>query len=103
MKAIENPNLDILFHPIGRLIIYKTPYDIDVSKNTPKMLDLKMADKATAIITMGCSVEGLYPAPVLKKAANWNLKDPKGKPIEKVREIRDDVEQTVIALLKQLT
>ncbi|MBM3897905.1 MAG: hypothetical protein FJ358_05205 [Thaumarchaeota archaeon] len=75
---------------------------VDVSKNTPKMLDLKMADRAAAIITMGCSVEGLCPAPILKKALTRNLKPQKGKPIEGVREIRDDIERRVIDLHKQL-
>ncbi|HEY4674351.1 MAG: arsenate reductase ArsC [Thaumarchaeota archaeon] len=75
---------------------------IDISKNTPKIFDVKMADKAAAIITMGCSVEGLCPAPMLKKTVDWKLEDPKGKPMEKIREIRDDIEQRVIALLEQL-
>ena len=75
---------------------------IDISKNTPKIFDVKMADKAAAIITMGCSVEGLCPAPMLRKAVDWKLEDPKDKPIERVREIRDDIEQRVMALLKQL-
>jgi len=44
----------------------------------------------------------LCPAPMLKKTVDWKLEDPKGKPMEKIREIRDDIEQRVIALLEQL-
>ena len=75
---------------------------IDISKNTPKMLDLKLAQKADAIITMGCSIEEFCPAPLLKKSVDWGLEDPKGKPIEKVREIRDEIERRVISLLKNI-
>ena len=75
---------------------------IDISKNTPKMLDLKLAQKADTIVTMGCSIEELCPAPLLKKSVDWGLEDPKGKPIEKVREIRDDIELRVRALLKKI-
>jgi arsenate reductase len=87
-------------HPEVALVMKEK--GIDISKNTPKTLDLKIADMGAAIITMGCNVEGLCPAPILKKAVDWKLEDPKGKPIEKVREIRDDIERRVITLLKQL-
>lgn len=75
---------------------------IDISKNTPKMLDLKLAEKADTIITMGCSIEEFCPSPLLKKSIDWGLEDPKGKPIEKVREIRDEIERRVITLLKNI-
>lgn len=75
---------------------------IDITKNTPKVLDVKLAEDADAIITMGCSVEGLCPAPLLKKAIDWKLEDPKGKPIAKVIEIRDEIERKVVELLKQM-
>ena len=40
---------------------------------------------------MSCGVEGLCPAPMLKRTDDWKLEDPKGKPMEKVREIRDAI------------
>ena len=42
-----------------------------------------MAEKAAAIITMSCGVEGLCPAPMLKKTDDWKLEDPSGRPVEK--------------------
>ena len=75
---------------------------IDLSENYPRMLDLKRAESAEVIITMGCSVEEYCPAPVLKKAFDWGLADPKGKPIEEVRKIRDEIEQRVLKLLREL-
>jgi arsenate reductase len=62
-----------------------------------------MIEDADLVVTMGCSVQEVCPAPVVarmqKKLQEWNLEDPKGKPIEKVREIRDEVEQRIFNLL----
>jgi len=74
----------------------------DISENRPKLLTTKMAEDADKIITMGCSVEKICPAPLLKNVIDWNLEDPKGKPIEKVRQIRDEIEKRVIALISEL-
>jgi arsenate reductase len=75
---------------------------IDISANKPKLLTTNMAEEADLIITMGCSVEKICPAPLFKKVIDWNLEDPKGKPIEKIREIRDEIEKKVTKLLKSM-
>ena len=75
---------------------------IDISMNKPKLLAMKMAEEADKIITMGCSVEKYCPAPLLKNVVDWNLEDPKGKSIQKVREIRDEIEKRVLKLLAEL-
>jgi len=75
---------------------------IDISMNKPKLLTMKMAEEASQIITMGCSVEKFCPAPLLKNVIDWGLEDPKGKPIEKVREIRDKTEAKVIKLIAEI-
>ena len=75
---------------------------IDLSENRPKIMDLKRAEQADVIITMGCSVEEYCPAPMLRKAVDWDLPDPKGKSIGEVRKIRDEIEQRVLKLLQDL-
>jgi len=75
---------------------------IDLSENHPKIMDLKRAEKADIIITMGCSVEEYCPAPMLKKAVDWGLPDPKGKSIEEIRKIRNEIEKKVLQLLGDL-
>ena len=75
---------------------------IDISMNKPKLLTTSMAEEADKIITMGCSVEQICPAPLLKNVIDWALEDPKGKPIEKVREIRDEIEKRVLRLIADL-
>jgi len=75
---------------------------IDMSANKPKLMTTKMAEEADLIITMGCSVEKFCPAPLLKNVIDWGLEDPKGKPIEEVRKIRDDIETKVLKLITEI-
>jgi len=73
----------------------------DISKNKPKLLTTKMMEEADQIITMGCSVEKFCPAPLLKNVIDWRLGDPKGKPIERVRKIRDEIESKVLEFIAE--
>jgi arsenate reductase (thioredoxin) len=72
---------------------------IDISANKPKMLTAQMITASDLIVTMGCGVGNVCPGPFLKETTDWHLEDPKGQPIEKVREIRDEIEQRVKNLL----
>jgi arsenate reductase len=76
--------------------------DIDISSNTPKLLTPDMIDRATLVFTMGCSVEEVCPRPMLakmqKKLVDWKIDDPKGKTLDEVRKIRDEVERKVASL-----
>jgi arsenate reductase (thioredoxin) len=74
---------------------------IDISKNQPKLVTPKMVEEADLIITMGCGVGAICPGPFFKTTVDWGLEDPKGKPIEKVREIRDEIEKRVKTLIEQ--
>jgi arsenate reductase len=66
---------------------------IDVSSAKPQLLSTELAQKATLLVTMGCGDACPY-VPGLKKL-DWPLEDPKGKPLELVRKIRDDVRERV--------
>ena len=72
---------------------------IDISGNRPKLLTKNMAEGADLIVTMGCSVEEVCPAPLLGNVVDWGLEDPKGKPIDEVRGIRDEIERRVLQLV----
>ena len=82
-----------------------TEKGLDLANNRPKRLRHEMARAADLIITMGCSVEEVCPAPLLKGKTliDWGLDDPKGQPIEKVKEIRDEIERRVEELLSTLS
>lgn len=77
---------------------------LDLSRNSPKMLTPEMIDRARLVITMGCSVEEVCPKPMLaqmqKKLVDWDLPDPKGKPVAEVRKIRDEIEKRVSKLVR---
>lgn len=72
---------------------------VDISANKPKLLTMEMVKEADQVITMGCSVEQFCSAPLAKNVVDWDLEDPKGKSIQKVREIRDEIERRVLALI----
>jgi arsenate reductase len=74
---------------------------MDLSANKPKLIANQMVQEADMIIVMGCSAEGFCPAPLLNKVLDWGIEDPKGKSIEKVREIRDEIEKKVRTLLDE--
>lgn len=54
------------------------------------------------VITMGCGANDICPSHFFKEIIDWKFEDPKGKPIEKVREIRDAVELRVKELIAEI-
>ena len=74
---------------------------IDISHRKPKMLTFEMLKAVDRVITMGCGVEGVCPASLVP-TEDWQLEDPEGKPIEQVRQIRDEVKARVEGLIKEL-
>ena len=72
---------------------------IDLSGEQPKFLSEDLARSACVLITMGCG-EACPVVPGLRRY-DWPLEDPKGKPIERVREIRDDVRARVETLIER--
>ncbi|MDO8682643.1 MAG: arsenate reductase ArsC [Armatimonadota bacterium] len=73
----------------------------DRSGHYPKIMTPEMVNRADRIITMGCDVNaGVCPA-VFIPSEDWGLDDPKGKSIEAVRKIRDQVREKVEALIRE--
>ena len=73
---------------------------IDIANNQPKVLTNEAVQESDVVITMGCGDTcPFYPG---KRYEDWVLDDPAGQPIEKVREIRDEIETKVKNLLKEL-
>ena len=66
---------------------------IDLSKAKPQKLTTEVAAGARHLVTMGCGEEcPVFPG---MQVQDWPLEDPKGKPVERVREIRDEVRRRV--------
>jgi len=72
---------------------------IDLRQAQPQRLTDALAATAQLLVTMGCGDECPY-VPGLRRD-DWPLDDPKGKPMERVREIRDEIRQRVGRLLDQ--
>lgn len=71
---------------------------VDLSNESPKFLSDQLAESASMLITMGCG-EACPIVPGLRRA-DWPLEDPKGKPLERVRDIRDQIRERVAALIE---
>jgi arsenate reductase len=71
---------------------------IDLSNGEPQFLSDELAQTASLLVTMGCG-EACPFVPGLRRE-DWPLEDPKGKSVERVREIRDEVRERVVALLQ---
>ena len=76
---------------------------IDISGNKPKILTMEMVEKADRMITMGCGADagGLCPASFIE-TEDWALEDPKGKSLEQVRTIRDEIKKRVLRLIQEI-
>jgi protein-tyrosine-phosphatase len=73
---------------------------LDLADRVPRRLTREAADRADVVVTMGCGDECPYiPG---KRCIDWALTDPKGLPIDQVREIRDDIARRVAALVEEL-
>jgi arsenate reductase len=73
---------------------------VDLSDRVPKKLDYDAAQRADVVVTMGCGDECPYiPG---KRYLDWDLRDPKGLPIEEVRAIRDDIAARIDGLVREL-
>ncbi len=73
---------------------------IDLSDRTPQPLTRELAEQADLVITMGCGDEcPLIPG---KRYLDWDLPDPAGQPIDKVRAIRDEIADAIATLVAEL-
>ena len=74
---------------------------IDISRKKPKRLTTEMVEQTNRVITMGCGVEDVCPATFVE-TEDWALDDPKDQPLDKVREIRKQIQAKVLKLLEEI-
>jgi arsenate reductase (thioredoxin) len=73
---------------------------VDVSARRPQRLTHELAQRADLVVTMGCGDTCPYiPG---KRYIDWDLPDPKGRPVDEVRATRDEIAQRVAELLDEL-
>jgi arsenate reductase len=73
---------------------------VDLSDRTPRALTRGLAEQADVVVTMGCGDECPYiPG---RRYLDWELSDPKGRPLAEVRETRDEIGRRVASLVAEL-
>jgi protein-tyrosine-phosphatase len=73
---------------------------LDLSERVPRKLTRELAEQADVVVTMGCGDECPYiPG---KRYVDWDLPDPKGRPLAEVRATRDDIAGRVETLVAEL-
>jgi protein-tyrosine-phosphatase len=73
---------------------------IELSKRRPQLLTRELAEQADVVVTMGCGDRCPYiPG---KRYVDWELPDPKDRPLDEVRHTRDEIRQRVQELVAQL-
>jgi arsenate reductase len=76
---------------------------IDISSSQkPKIITEDMIKSSEKSVNMGCIDKTECPMLFIKNVVDWGIEDPKGKPIEKVREIRDEIDRRVKEIAQSL-
>jgi arsenate reductase len=74
---------------------------IDISQGVPQLMTTEQVRDSDVVITMGCGdVCPFFPG---KRYEDWDLVDPKGKSLEEVRPIRDEIRERVAGLLEEMS
>jgi protein-tyrosine-phosphatase len=76
---------------------------IDISLKKPHILSKKMISSTKKTVNMGCMDKESCPALFSKNVIDWQIPDPKEKPIEEIRKIRDQIDSKVKELVSSLT
>jgi len=75
---------------------------VDISRQVPKVLIPGMIEDADKVVTMGCMADDICPA-LFIPTEEWQIEDPEGQSIEKVREIRDEIETRVKNIVQEMS
>ena len=65
---------------------------IDITKQKPKIISDDMIKNSYKLVNMGCMDRQSCPALFVNNMIEWSIPDPKNKPIDEVRKIRDEIE-----------
>ena len=75
---------------------------IDLQNQKPQLLSSSMIENSNKIVNMGCMDKESCSSLFVKRVDDWNIDDPKGKSIENVRKIRDQIKNDVLNLLNSI-
>jgi protein-tyrosine-phosphatase len=75
---------------------------VDISSQKSKIITEDMIRSSAKSVNMGCIERAECPLLFMNNVIDWGIEDPKGKSIEKVREIRDEIDRRVIEIAQSL-
>jgi arsenate reductase (thioredoxin) len=75
---------------------------VDISNQKSKIITEDMIRSSAKSVNMGCIEKAECPMLFMNNVIDWGIEDPKGKPIEKVREIRDEIDLRVREVAQSL-
>jgi protein-tyrosine-phosphatase len=75
---------------------------IDLENQKPQLLSSSMIENSNKTVNMGCMNKESCPSLFVKDVDDWNIEDPKGKSIEDVRKIHDQIKNDVLNLLNSI-
>ena len=75
---------------------------INLKNQQPQLLSTSMITNSNKTVNMGCMDKESCPSLFVKDVDDWNMDDPKGKSIDDVRKIRDQIKHNILDLLDSL-
>ena len=75
---------------------------IDLKNQKPQLLSSSMIKNSNKTVNMGCMDKESCPSLFVKDVDDWSIEDPKGKSIDDVRKIRDQIKNDVLNLLNSI-
>ncbi len=75
---------------------------IDISRQNSKIISEDVIRRSVLSVNMGCIDKSECPMLFVDNVVDWAIEDPKGKPIDRVRQIRDEIESRVREIAKSL-
>jgi protein-tyrosine-phosphatase len=98
LSAGSEADPDGRVHP--EVVTVMRELDVDLAGRRPQRLTRAQAEAADVVVTMGCGDACPYiPG---KRYVDWELEDPRGRPVDEVRALRDDIARRVEALVAEL-
>jgi protein-tyrosine-phosphatase len=88
-------------NPLAVQAMKEVGIDISSSQKS-KIITEDMIRSSEKSVNMGCIDKAECPMLFINNVIDWGIEDPKGKPIEKVREIRDEIERRVKQIAQSL-
>jgi len=87
---------------IPEVILAMNEAGVDITNQKPKLLSKEMIEHSTETVNMGCMNKKNCPSLFVKDVIEWDIADPKGKTINEIRIIRDQIKSKVLTLIEKL-